>query len=84
MSGVASGFTLVLADEAHDGATATAYIVTDGGVLFASGDHGDTWRCYGVVDPALFLLDLGFAEARELMTAGAVPGPATGRRVTAA
>ncbi len=55
MSGVASGYTLVLADEAHDGAPRTDYIVTDGGVLFATADHGATWRCYGLVDPELFL-----------------------------
>ena len=63
MSGVAGGYTLVLADEAHDGAPVTDYIVTDGGVLFATGDHGATWRCYGLVDPELFLLDLGFVAA---------------------
>ncbi len=84
MSGVASGYTLVLADEAHDGATATDYIVTDGGVLFASGDRGATWRCYGVVDPELFLLDLGFVEAWELTAADAAPAPAAGRRFLAA
>ena len=69
MSGVAGGYTLVLADEAHDGAPATDYIVTDGGVLFATGDDGATWRCYGLVDPELFLLDLGFMEAFELTEA---------------
>ena len=80
MSGVANGYTLVLAGEARDGAPASDYIVTDGGVLFASGDHGATWRCYGVVDPELFLIDLGFVEAWELTAADAVPAPASGRR----
>ena len=65
MSGVANGYTLVLANEGHGGgAPVTDYIVTDGGVLFASGDHGATWRCYGVVDPELFLIDLGFVEEK--------------------
>jgi len=85
MSGVASGYTLVLANEAHGGAgPATDYIVTDGGVLFATGDHGATWRCYGVVDPELFLLDLGFVDAWELTAADTVPPPASGRRFLAA
>ena len=84
MGGAASGYTLVLADEAHDGAAAPDYLVTDGGVLFATRDHGATWRWYGVVDPELFLLDLGFVEAWELTTADAVPAPASGRRSLAA
>jgi hypothetical protein len=84
MGSVASGYTLVLADEADDGASVTEYIVTDGGVLFATGDHGCTWRCYGVVDPELFLLDLGYVEAFELMAADALPQPASGRRFLAA
>lgn len=71
MSGVASGYTLVLGDEAHDGVAKTDYIVTDGGVLFATADRGATWRCFGLVDPELFLLDLGFAEAWELLEADA-------------
>jgi hypothetical protein len=75
MSGVAGGYTLVLADEAHDGAPVTDYIVTDGGVLFATADHGATWRCYGLVDPGLFLLDLGFMEALELAETDATPAP---------
>jgi hypothetical protein len=79
MSGVANGYTLVLGDEAHDGAPRTDYIVTDGGVLFATADHGATWRCYGLVDPELFLLDLGFEEAAEQLEAGA-PAGAGGRR----
>jgi hypothetical protein len=83
MSGVASGFTLVLADEARDGAPVTDYIVTDGGVLFATADQGATWRCYGVVDPELFLLDLGFTEAWELFEADADTA-ASGRRCPAA
>jgi hypothetical protein len=82
MSGVAGGYTLVLADEAHDGAPGSDYIVTDGGVLFATADHGCTWRCYGVVDPELFLLDLGFADAWELLEADAAP--AATRRFLAA
>ena len=80
MSGVANGYTLVLADEAHDGATPTDYIVTDGGVLFATGDHGATWRCYGLVNPELFLLDLGFMDDGGMLEADALPGPAAGRR----
>ena len=85
MSGVANGYTLVLANEGHGGgAPVTDYIVTDGGVLFATGDHGATWRCYGVVDPEVFLLDLGFVEAWELTTADAAPAPANGRRFLAA
>jgi hypothetical protein len=75
MSGVASGYTLVLADEARAGAPRTDYIVTDGGVLFATADHGASWRCYGLVDPELFLLDLGFVEAWELLEADAAPAP---------
>jgi hypothetical protein len=63
MEGARSDYTLVLAEEAYDGATVTDYIVTDGGVLFATADHGATWRWYGLVDPELFLLDLGFVEA---------------------
>ena len=73
MSGVAGGYTLVLADEAHGGAPATDYIVTDGGVLFATGDHGATWSCYGLVDPELFLLELGFREAFEFTQSDALP-----------
>jgi len=82
MSGVASGYTLVLAEEAHDGVPVTDYIVTDGGVLFASGDHGATWRCYGLVDPEVFLLDLGFIEAWELLDADAAPRAAQRRFLT--
>ncbi|MHB8893530.1 MAG: hypothetical protein ACYC65_15955 [Candidatus Limnocylindrales bacterium] len=84
MSGVASGYTLVLAEEAHDGAPVTDYIVTDGGVLFATADHGATWRFCGLVDPEVFLLDLGFFEAWELTTADAAPQPASARRYLAA
>jgi hypothetical protein len=84
MSGVASGYTLVLAEEAHDGAPVTDYIVTDGGVLFATADHGATWRCYGVVDPEVFLLDLGFAEAWELTAVDTPPRAVAGRRFLAA
>ena len=76
MSGVAGGYTLVLADEAHDGAPVTDYIVTDGGVLFATGDHGATWRCYGLVNPELFLLDLGFLAGFELTQADVQPAVA--------
>jgi hypothetical protein len=79
MSGVASGYTLVLAEEAHDGSPMTDYIVTDGGVLFATGDHGGTWRCYGLVDPEVFLLDLGFTEAWELLDGEAAPHAASER-----
>jgi hypothetical protein len=82
MSGVAGGYTLVLANEAHDGAPVTDYIVTDGGVLFATGDHGASWRCYGIVDPELFLLELGFREAFELNEAEALPAR-TGHRFLA-
>ena len=60
----------------HDGAPVTDYIVTDGGVLFATGDHGATWRCYGLVDPELFLLDLGFAEAWRARRRRRPPRPA--------
>lgn len=84
MSGVASGYTLVLAEEAHDGAPVTDYIVTDGGVLFATADHGATWRFYGLVDPEAFLLDLGFVEAWELTMTDTAPQPAPGRRYLAA
>lgn len=84
MSGVAGGYTLVLANEARDGSPVTDYIVTDGGVLFATGDHGATWSCYGLVDPELFLLDLGFVDAWELLDADAAPQPASGRRFLAA
>ena len=84
MSGVANGYTLVLAGDAHDGVPASDYIVTDGGVLFATADHGATWRCYGMVDPELFLLDLGFMDVWELTTADAAPAPANGRRFLAA
>jgi hypothetical protein len=73
MSGVAGGYTLVLADEAHDGAPVNDYIVTDGGVLFATRDHGASWRCFGLVDPEMFLLELGFMEAFELTEADALP-----------
>ncbi|NLE21486.1 MAG: hypothetical protein GX624_01700 [Actinobacteria bacterium] len=45
--------------------------MTDGGVLFATADHGVTWRCYGLVDPEEFLLDLGFVEASDLPEADA-------------
>jgi hypothetical protein len=79
MSGVAGGYTLVLADEAHDGAPVNDYIVTDGGVLFATRDHGASWRCYGLVDPEMFLLELGFMEAFELTEADALPGAARHR-----
>ena len=84
MSGVAGGYTLVLADEAHNGVHVIDYIVTDGGVLFATGDHGATWDCYGLVDPELFLLDLGFDDAWELLDADATPQPASSRRFLAA
>ncbi len=84
MSGVAGGYTLVLAEDAHDGAPVTDYIVTDGGVLFATGDHGANWRCRGLVDAELFLIDLGFAEAWELTAADAAPLPASRRRFLAA
>jgi len=81
MSGVASGFTLVFAEDAGN-AAATGYIVTDGGVLFATADHGATWRCYGLVDPELFLLDLGFEDVWDAFL---TPGlPTVGRRVLAA
>ena len=84
MSGVASGYTLVLAEEVHDGAPVTDYIVTDGGVLFATADHGASWRCYGLVDPEVFLLDLGFVQAWELTAVDAPPRPSAKRRYLAA
>ncbi len=84
MSAVTSGYTLVLAEDERDGAPVIDFIVTDGGVLLATGDHGSTWRCYGLVDPELFLLDLGFVEAWELTTADAAPRPAPRRRSIAA
>ncbi len=84
MSGVTIGYTLVLAAHEHDGAPVTDFIVTDGGVLLATGDHGSSWRCYGLVDPELFLLDLGFIEAWELTAADAAPQPASRRRFIAA
>ncbi len=80
MSGVASGFTLVLADAASDGAPVTDYIVTDGGVLFATADQGESWRCYGLVDPELFLLDLGFEGVWEPHGPDALPATTGGRR----
>jgi hypothetical protein len=83
MSGVAGGYTLILAEEATGGAPVTDYIVTDGGVLFATADHGCTWRCYGLVDPEVFLLDLGFVEAWELLEADAAPRRAAQRRFLA-
>ena len=83
MSGAASGFTLVFAEEAGDGRSNTDFIVTDGGVLLATVDHGVTWRCYGLVNTELFLLDLGFAEASRLLDANAPTRPATARRLTA-
>ena len=55
----------------RDGEPAAGYLVTDGGVLFATADHGVTWRCYGLVDPEEFLLDLGFVEASDLPEADA-------------
>jgi hypothetical protein len=82
MSGVAGGYTLVLAEEAHDGAPVTDYIVTDGGVLLATADHGATWRCYGLVNPEMFLLELGFVEAFEFTEADARPA-ASGHRFLA-
>jgi len=84
MGGVASEYTLVLEDDAPDGAPVTEYIVTDGGVLFATADHGATWRWYGLVDPELFLLDLGFAEALELTAADTAPRQIPRRRSLAA
>jgi hypothetical protein len=75
MSGVAHGYTLVLGDETGHGAAISGYMVADCGVLFASGDRGATWRWYGLVDPELFLLDLGFEEAWELAPGGAAPLP---------
>jgi hypothetical protein len=84
MCGVVSGYTLVLAREAHGGAPVTDYAVTDGGVLFATGDRGCTWRYYGVVDPEMFLLDLGFEEAWELAAADGGSPPAAMRRFLAA
>jgi hypothetical protein len=83
MDGVTSCYTLVLAEDGNDGAPVTDFIVTDGGVLLATGDHGGTWRWYGLVDPELFLLDLGFIEAWESTTAPA-PRPASRRRLIAA
>jgi len=83
MSTVASGYTLVLTDEPRDGAPVTDYIVTDGGVLLASADRGATCRCYGLVDPELFLLDLGFSEELELSADDVLPA-AGGRRFLAA
>ena len=61
MSGVPLDYTLVLSEE-RPGSPVHDYIVTDGGVLFATGDRGGTWRCVGLVDPEEFLLDLGFSE----------------------
>lgn len=82
MSGVASGYTLILADKTRDGVPGNDFIVTDGGVLFASADHGATWRFYGLVEPEVFLLDLGFVEAAESSAcdAGPRPGGPTWRR----
>ncbi len=71
MSGVATGYTLVLAQEDPHGEPARDYIVTDGGVLYATSDGGNTWRFYGLVDPEAFLLDLGFMDAWELVDADA-------------
>ncbi len=84
MSGVATGYTLVLAEERQDREPVRDYMVTDGGVLYATGDHGATWRCYGLVDPEAFLLDLGFEEAWELADADVAPRASAGRRFLAA
>jgi hypothetical protein len=83
MSGLATGYTLVLAEQTEVGATALDYIVTDGGVLFSTSDQGATWRCYGLVDPELFLLDLGFEKAWNLADALAAPSRSTLRRTLA-
>jgi len=84
MGGVTSEYTLVLEEDARHGAPVSVYIVTDGGVLFATADHGATWRWYGLVDPELFLLDLGFVEAWEPTAADAAPRPISRRRSLAA
>jgi len=84
MTGVASSYTVLLADDGRDGAPVRDYIVTDGGVLYSTSDHGVTWRFYGLVDPELFLLDLGFREAWELADADAPPRDPAMRRFLAA
>ncbi len=84
MSSVAGGYTLVLAEERTDGAPVRDYIVTDGGVLFASSDHGATWGCFGIVDPDLFLLDLGFESVWELLGSDPAPDSGVKRRFLAA
>jgi len=84
LAGVASGCPGLLADESPDGTPARDYIVTDGGVLYASADHGNTWCCYGLVDPQVFLLDLGFAEAWEAADSHLTAQSAPTRRILAA
>jgi len=83
MTGVATGYTLVLAEQSESGETVRDYIVTDGGVLYATDDRGATWRFYGLVDTELFLLDLGFEEASESASAFAAPSRSALRRTLA-
>ncbi len=83
MSGVATGYTLVLAQDDAGGGATCDYIVTDGGVLYATSDGGDTWRFYGLVDPEAFLLDLGFLEAWEFIDEDAARQPGLRRFLAA-
>ena len=65
MSATATEFTLIIAEDPHDGGSARDFIVTDDGVLFGTTDSGTHWRCLGTVDAAAFLFDIGFPEATE-------------------
>jgi photosystem II stability/assembly factor-like uncharacterized protein len=63
MKAPSNGFTVMLGDEPLDNGLSNDYIVTDGGVLYATSDHGSHWRCLGLVDAVAFLLDSGFTAA---------------------
>jgi hypothetical protein len=83
MSAVACDYTVVLSGDSPRGEPACDYIVTDGGVLFATSDHGAIWTFFGLVDPETFLLDLGFEEAWEITKADGARGASAARRFMA-
>jgi photosystem II stability/assembly factor-like uncharacterized protein len=59
----ATAFTLIAAEDPHDGGSARDFIVTDDGVLYGTTDSGSHWRCLGTVDADEFLFDIDFSEA---------------------
>jgi hypothetical protein len=75
----ATGYTHIRRDPSWQCGPACDLLLSDEGVLYTAGPRG-TWRCLGVIDPELFLDDLGILDGS---AAGLVVEDLPPRRVTA-